>query len=149
MSRDGVAAAFDGVSTEELPESVDRAAVRRIRRVAYFLDESIPVPGTGYRIGVDPLLSSLPGVGDAVSTAISLYIVAESARLGVPFTTLLRMLATVTIDAVGGMLPVVGPLFDAVFKANKWNVELLLEELLPDEAFETEPDEEAVVIEVE
>lgn len=149
MSRDGVAAAFDGISTEELPESVDRAAVRRIRRVAYVLDEAIRVPGTEYRVGMDPVLSALPGVGDAVSAAISLYIVAESARLGVPFTTLLRMLATVTIDTIGGMLPVVGPVFDAVFKANKWNVELLLEELLPDEEFGTEPGDEAVVIEVE
>jgi hypothetical protein len=149
MSRDGVAAAFDGSSIEELPESVDRAAVRRIRRVASVLDESIPVPGTGYRIGMDPVLSALPGVGDAVSTAISLYIVAEAARLGVPFTTLVRMLATVTIDAVGGMLPVVGPLFDAVFKANTRNVELLLEELLSDESFGTDPEDDAVVIEVE
>ncbi|MFB6220734.1 MAG: DUF4112 domain-containing protein [Halolamina sp.] len=149
MSRDGVAAAFEGIGHEDIPESVDRAAVRRIRRVAYFLDESIPVPGTGFRIGVEPLLSSLPGVGDAVSAAVSLYIVAESARLGVSFTTLLRMLATVTIDTVGSMVPVVGPVFSAVFKANKWNVELLLAEILPDEALDSEPGEEAVVIEVE
>lgn len=149
MPTGGIAAAFDGISMEELPESVDHAAVRRIRRVAYFLDESIPVPGTEYRVGVDPVLSAIPGIGDAVSTAISLYIVAESARLGVSFTTLVRMLATVSIDILGGLLPVVGPLFDAVFKANTWNVELLLEELLPEEEFGTDPAEEAVVIEVE
>jgi hypothetical protein len=149
MSRDGVAAAFDGIGMDELPESVDQAAVRRLRRVAHVLDESLRVPGTGYRVGVDPLLSALPGIGDAVSAAISLYIVAESARLGVPFTTLLRMLATVTIDTAGGLLPVVGPVFDAVFKANRWNVELLLEELLPDEELEADAADEAVVIEVE
>jgi len=149
MAQDTVAAAFDGIDPEELPESVDEAAVRRIRRVAYFLDESIPIPGTGYRIGVDPILSAIPGVGDAVSAAISLYIVAESARLGVSFTTLIRMLGTVALDAAGGMLPVVGPVVDAVVKTNKWNVELILEELLPEEEFGPDTDEEPVVIEVE
>lgn len=149
MTRDGVAAAFDGIDPEDIPESVDRAAVERIRRVAYVLDESIPVPGTEYRIGVDPLLSAVPGVGDAIGAAVSLYIVAESARLGVPFTTLLRMLAAVTLDAAAGMVPYVGPVFDAVLKTNKWNVELLLEEILPDETFEEATGEEAVVIEVE
>lgn len=150
MSRDGVAAAFDGIDPEDLPDSVDSAAVERVRHVAYFLDESIPVPGTGYRIGVDPLLSAVPGVGDAISAGISLYIVAESARLGVSFTTLIRMLATVSLDVAVGMVPVVGPVFDAVFKTNKWNVELLLDEILPDGSFdEEEAGDEAVVIEVE
>lgn len=149
MANDRIATAFDGIEPDELPESVDHAAVRRIRRVAYFLDQSIPIPGTDYRIGVDPILSAIPGAGDAVSAAISLYIVAESARLGVSFTTLLRMLATVALDALAGAVPVVGPVFDAMFKANKWNVELLLEELLPEDEFGGGSDNGAVVIDVE
>lgn len=150
MTDDKVAAAFDGLDIEELPESVDQAAVERVRRVAYLLDESVPVPGTEYRVGVDPLLSAVPGVGDALSAAVSLYIVAESARLGVPFTTLVKMLATVTVDTAGGMLPVVGPVFDAVFKSNKWNVELLLDELLTEAGDEAEAatETDAVTIEV-
>lgn len=147
MNDDRVAAAFDGMDLDELPDSVDQAAVERVRRVAYLLDESVPVPGTNQRIGLDPLLSAVPGnVGDVVSAAVSLYIVAESARLGVPFTTVVKMLGTVTLDAAAGMLPLVGPLFDAVFKSNRWNVEMLLEELLP-EAEET-AETEAVTIEV-
>lgn len=148
MTDEQIAAAFDGIDLDELPETVDRAAVERVRKVAYLLDESIPVPGTSYRVGVDPLLSALPAnVGDAISTTVSLYIVAESARLGVPFTTLVKMLATVTLDTVGGLVPVVGPVFDAVLKSNKWNVELLLEELLSETA-DTEESTEAVTIEV-
>ncbi|AEN05226.1 DUF4112 domain-containing protein [Halolamina sp.] len=145
-----VAAAFDGIDVEELPDSVDKAAVERVRRVAYLLDESIPVPLTGYRVGVDPLLSAVPGVGDALSAAVSLYIVAESARLGVSFTTLLRMLATVTLDTAGGIVPVVGPVFDAVFKANKRNVEALLDEIAPEatEAAEADDGTDGVTIDV-
>jgi hypothetical protein len=115
---------FDG-----LPESVDEAAIERMRAVAYLLDESVRVPGTDLRVGLDPLVSAVPVVGDVVSGGLGLYIVLESAYLGVPFGTLLRMLANVAVDAGGGAIPYVGVLFDAFFKSNKRNLELALREL--------------------
>ena len=118
---------FDGI--EEVPDSVDEAAVRRMRFVANLLDDSIRVPGTEFRIGIDPILGILPGAGDAVAAALSVYIVLESARLGVPFLTLLRMMANVTLDFAIGSVPVVGTLFDAAWKANQTNVELAVEHL--------------------
>ncbi|WP_228546451.1 DUF4112 domain-containing protein [Halegenticoccus tardaugens] len=110
---------------EGLPEAVDEAALRRARAVATLLDESVEIPGTNYKVGLDPILSVLPVSGDLVGGALSMYIVAEAARLGVPYTTIVRMLATVGVDVVIGSVPVVGTAFDAVWKANKWNVELL------------------------
>ena len=118
---------FDGI--EEVPDSVDEAAVRRMRFVANLLDDSIRVPGTDFRIGIDPILGILPGAGDAVAAAMSVYIVLESARLGVPFLTLLRMMANVTLDFAIGSVPVIGTLFDAAWKANQTNVELAVEHL--------------------
>ena len=118
---------FDGI--EEVPDSVDEAAVRRMRFVANLLDDSIRVPGTELRIGIDPILGILPGAGDAVAAALSVYIVLESARLGVPFLTLLRMIANVTLDFAIGSVPVIGTLFDATWKANRKNVELAVESL--------------------
>jgi len=118
---------FDGI--EEVPDSVDEAAVRRMRFVANLLDDSIRVPGTEFRIGIDPILGIVPAAGDAVSAALSVYIVLESARLGVPFLTLLRMMANVTLDFAIGSVPVIGTLFDAVWKANQRNVELAVESL--------------------
>ena len=118
---------FDGI--EEVPDSVDEAAVRRMRFVANLLDDSIRVPGTEFRIGIDPILGILPGAGDAVAAAMSVYIVLESARLGVPFLTLLRMMANVTLDFAIGSVPVIGTLFDATWKANQTNVELAVEHL--------------------
>lgn len=97
--------------------------------VATLLDDSVRVPGTSYRIGIDPLVGILPGAGDAVTGLVSLYIVAESARLGVSQTTLLRMLANVAIDVGGGSVPVLGDIFDAAWKANRRNVELALDDL--------------------
>ena len=137
---DEVAAAFDGIDPADVPESVDRAALERMRTVAMVLDESIEIPVIEYRIGVDPLLSMIPGVGDALSAGISLYIVIESARLGVSFTTLLGMLARITVDVAGGSIPFVGPVFDAVFKANTWNVEAAMDDLFGENRDEEEDD---------
>lgn len=121
-------AEFDA-TVEELPESVDRAAVERMRIVTNVLDESIRVPGTDYRIGLDPLVGVIPGVGDVISGGISLYIVLEAARLGVSYTKLLQMMANISLDVVGGAVPYLGGVFDSVWKTNKRNLELVLTDL--------------------
>ncbi|MDH5021191.1 DUF4112 domain-containing protein [Halobacterium rubrum] len=127
---------FDIDLDGELPENVDEAALKRIETVAYVLDESVRVPGIGVRIGLDPILGALPVAGDLASAAFSLYIVAESAYLGVSFTTLVTMLGNITIDVAGGSIPYAGTVFDALWKANKRNVELALDDLA--EAIETD-----------
>lgn len=112
--------------TMDLPESADEPALRRVQTVAKLLDEAVRVPGTNFRIGLDPILSITPSpVGDAAGAVISLYIVAEAANLGVPYTTIVRMLVNVGVDAAIGSIPVVGALFDAGWKANKRNVDLI------------------------
>lgn len=116
-----------------LPNSVDEAALKRMETVAYLLDESVRVPIVGVRVGVDPILGILPVAGDVASGVLSMYIVAESAYLGVSFKTLVTMLANITIDVGGGSIPYVGTVFDAFWKANKRNVALALEELAVEE----------------
>lgn len=96
-----------------------------LERLSYYLDDLFRVPGTDYRVGLDPLLGLVPGVGDVTTSAASAYIVARAAALGVPRATLARMLLVLCVDAVFGSLPLVGDAFDAVWKANKRNVGLL------------------------
>lgn len=142
---------FDVAYDGEIPPGVDEAALRRMEAVAHALDESVRIPGTNATVGIDPILGALPVAGDLVSTGISLYIVAESANLGVSYTTLLRMIANISIDVVGGSIPVVGTLFDSFWKANKRNVEHALEELAeprPERSNETDDAEPAVDIPV-
>ncbi|MFC4358479.1 DUF4112 domain-containing protein [Halobium salinum] len=134
----------------DLPETVDREAVERMRTVARLMDSAVDVPGTNTSVGLDPVLGAIPVVGDVVSAGFSLYIVLESARLGVGFSTLLKMLANVTVDVAGGSVPYVGPLFDAVWKANEWNLEMALEELAEADADEDlDPKPEAVTIDID
>ena len=147
--------AFDDDLDVTLPSTVDEAAVRRMRFVSSLLDESVTVPGTRFSLGLDPILGAVPGAGDVVAAGLSLYIVLESARLGVPFTTLVRMVANVAFDVAVGSIPVVGVLFDAVWKANVRNVELALDALADAADADDHPDDdgdgdpEAVTIEVE
>lgn len=96
-----------------------------LERLSYYLDELFRVPGTEYRIGLDPLLGLVPGVGDVSTSAASAYIVARAAALGTPRATLARMILVLVVDAVFGSLPLVGDAFDAVWKANTRNVRLM------------------------
>jgi hypothetical protein len=99
--------------------------VRWIRRLAYLLDNSIRIPGIGYRIGIDPIIGLIPGAGDAIGTILSLYIVLVANRMGVSRKTLLRMVYNIGVDALVGAVPIFGDILDAAWKANVKNVALL------------------------
>jgi hypothetical protein len=105
--------------------SGSREALERVRRLARLLDESIPIPGTSFRIGLDPLLGLIPGLGDVATAVAAAWVVVVAARLGAPPSVLVRLLANVALDAAGGSIPIVGDLFDAGFKANVRNVRVL------------------------
>ncbi|WP_246045673.1 DUF4112 domain-containing protein [Halorussus ruber] len=111
------------VSVEDEPPGMER-----VRAIADLLDEAFELPGINYKIGLDPILGILPVGGDAVSAAISLYIVAEGARMGASRDTVLKMLLNIGIDSVVGSIPVLGTIIDAVWKANERNVALLEDE---------------------
>ncbi|NET88619.1 MAG: DUF4112 domain-containing protein [Kamptonema sp. SIO1D9] len=101
----------------------------RVRSLSYLLDNAIAIPGTPYRIGLDPLLGLFPAAGDYLGSAISAYIVLESARLGVPRNILLQMAGNIIFETLVGTVPMLGDLFDAAWKANAKNIALLEEYL--------------------
>jgi hypothetical protein len=115
------------------PEVIDdRAAAREARGhldtarlLARLLDNLVPIPGTSYRIGLDPLLGLVPGAGDLVGAVLSTWILVAASRLGAPASVLARMALNVAIDAVVGAVPFAGDLFDAGWKANLRNVRLM------------------------
>lgn len=111
------------------PINAQTATVRRLRRLSYLMDEVIRIPGTPFRIGLDPLIDLLPVGGDFVGTAFSAYIVWEAARLGVPRSLLMQMAFNILVDTVVGIVPVLGAVADATWKANVKNLVLLEEHL--------------------
>ncbi|HJQ10901.1 MAG TPA: DUF4112 domain-containing protein [Gemmatimonadaceae bacterium] len=98
---------------------------RRVRVLAQLLDNSITVPGTGWKIGLDPIVGLIPGIGDLIGAVLSAYIILEAARAEVPGFVLVRMLANLGFDTLVGAVPAVGDVFDAAWKSNTRNVALL------------------------
>ncbi|MEQ9672148.1 DUF4112 domain-containing protein [Coleofasciculus sp. G2-EDA-02] len=101
------------------------SSLRRLRRLSHLLDNAIPIPGTPWRVGLDPLLGLLPGAGDFLGTAFSAYIVLEAARIGIPRSLLGQMVMNILLDTVIGSVPIVGDIADATWKANAKNIALL------------------------
>ncbi len=101
------------------------ATVHRLRKLSHFLDNAIPIPGTPYRIGLDPILGLFPAGGDIAAALLSGYIIYSAAQIGLPRETLVRMVTNILIDVFAGMVPLLGDLIDVTWKANVKNVELL------------------------
>ena len=97
----------------------------RLRRLGYLLDNSIPIPGTGYRIGLEAIIGLVPGLGDLLGGGFSAWIILQAARLGAPPSLVARMGWNLLVDAVVGAVPLLGDIFDAGFKANMRNLALL------------------------
>jgi len=103
----------------------ESSRLRLIRKLSYYLDNSIGIPGTGYRVGFDAIIGLVPGLGDVAGAILSAYIVYEASRLGVPKKTLLHMTFNVALETLIGAVPIVGDVFDAAWKANTKNIFLL------------------------
>jgi Domain of unknown function (DUF4112) len=101
------------------------ARVARLRRLAWLLDGAMRLPGTRFRFGLNSMIGAAPAAGDAVLALVSLYIVHEAHKLGLPKHKLTRMLTNVGIEALGGIVPVAGDLFDMAFKANLRNLAII------------------------
>jgi hypothetical protein len=96
-----------------------------LRQVARMLDSAFVVPGTTYRVGLDPILGLFPGIGDLVSPLFTIGLLWQARDLGLPRVVQLRMLFNVAIDTIVGMVPVFGDLFDFAWKSNDMNLALL------------------------
>jgi hypothetical protein len=104
-------------------------SVTRISLLAQVLDSAVPIPGTNRTIGIDPLLGLIPVIGDAVSAALSSYIIWEAKQLGIPRWKLARMVGNVAVDTAVGAVPLVGDLFDLAYKSNRRNLHIVLDHL--------------------
>jgi Domain of unknown function (DUF4112) len=99
--------------------------LRRLRQFSDLLDNAVGIPGTNYRVGIDPLLGLLPGGGDTLGAILSAYIVLQAAQLGAPRPTLVRMVWNILLDSLVGTIPLLGDFFDVAWKANSKNMALL------------------------
>ena len=115
-------------------------SLRRLDRLATLLDDQFRLPIVDYRVGIDPLLGLLPGGGDWVTWVAGAYVIWGGASLGAPPRLLAIMAGNTVVDLVGGYVPILGDLFDATYKSNRRNVDLLYAYFEVDEDDPSAPD---------
>ena len=99
--------------------------LRKVRKIAKILDTAIGIPGTKFRIGLDPILGLIPGGGDLITAGISGYTIYLAARCGLERPQIYEMIKNIALETVVGFVPIAGDIFDAYFKANIRNLEIL------------------------
>jgi hypothetical protein len=105
------------------------ATLNRIRKLSRLMDTAIGIPGTKFRIGIDPIIGLVPGAGDIVSTGFSAYIIYLATRFGLPSKDLRKMIFNIGLEAAVGTVPLVGDMFDAYYKSNIRNLAILEQHL--------------------
>lgn len=116
-----------------------RAILERLDKFSCFTDSSIGLPFTRFKIGVEAIIGLVPGIGDLIGLIMSGYVLLEAQRAGASSKVKRQMLRNIGIDFVGGLIPVVGDAFDAIYKANTRNTRLLRNYLNEQLAIEPPP----------
>lgn len=103
----------------------ERDAVWVARFLADLLDQRFTIPGTSIRIGLDPIISLIPGIGDLLANLTGSLILVIAAQLGVSKIVLVRMGLNIAINTVIGAVPIFGDIISIWFRSNVKNVALL------------------------
>ncbi len=93
--------------------------------LAQLLDASLTIPGTTIKVGLDPIIGLIPGIGDLISNTIGSSLLFLATKAGVPRIVLLRMSLNIVMNMTLGAIPVIGDLFSVWFKSNLQNAQLL------------------------
>jgi hypothetical protein len=107
------------------------------RFLAELLDQRFTIPGTSIRIGLDPILGLIPGIGDGLANIAGSAILLIAAQYRLPTIVILRMGINVALNAMIGAVPIFGDIFSIWFRSNVKNVQLLERYLSADERAST------------
>ena len=105
--------------------SSDAAPQLFARFLAELLDQRFRIPGTSIRIGLDPIIGLIPGIGDTLANLAGSAILFIGAKFNLPKIVLLRMALNVALNTLMGAIPFVGDLFSIWFRSNVRNAQLL------------------------
>jgi len=109
---------------EEIIE-LNEEKLLRLKLLSERLDNSIKIPGTNQKIGIDAIIGIIPILGDFIGAIFSTYILYSGIKMGVSSKIVKKMAANIAIEFIIGSIPIIGDIFDALWKANKRNVELI------------------------
>ena len=111
------------------PPDPERLAL--VRRWAVLLDSAFRIPGTNMRVGLDPLIGLIPGLGDLTAPLFTALLLVTGLRMRVPAVVQARMVLNALLDMLLGLVPLAGDLADLAWKANLRNMALLERHVRP------------------
>jgi hypothetical protein len=118
---------FDEKTGKTKLVSKEKEKIRKdLENLRFWLDECIELP-YGIKIGLDPIIGLIPGVGDLIGSLFFIVTLKYSEKLNVPTSVVYRMTLNITIDFFLGLIPILGDFLDIGFKAHKRNAEILME----------------------
>lgn len=82
-----------------------------------------------FGVGLDGLLTVIPGIGGAYSLGVGGYLIAQAWRVRASTGTMAKMAALIAADTLLGEVPVVGDVFDFFFRAHAMSANLLNKEI--------------------
>ncbi|GAA5974596.1 hypothetical protein JCM11641_007017 [Rhodosporidiobolus odoratus] len=102
----------------------DERILRSVRRRAHYLDKGFNL--CGFRVGWTFFIGLIPGLGDVVQFLLGYMLVLRKCKEAeIPFTLAQRMTFNQSVGLGLGLVPLVGDLCLAVWKANSRNAALL------------------------
>ena len=103
------------------PQSV-RNRVEGLERV---MERLFVIPGLKRPIGLDAILSLIPGIGTTTGAVLGAYIMWEARNLGMSKWQVARMSANTGADWLLGLIPIVGAIPDFFFQSNTRNLRII------------------------
>ena len=99
--------------------------IEKLELMADWMDSRFRIPGTSIRFGFDSILGLIPGIGDTITLASTVYLLGHANNMGIPSHIKMKMIWNAFIDWLIGIIPFFGDIFDVGWKANRKNVALL------------------------
>jgi Domain of unknown function (DUF4112) len=101
------------------------AGITWAKRLGFWMDNAISIPGTRFRLGADAIASLHPLAGDILSGLVLLFFIGLAVRYQLPMMVVGKMLLNFVLDVAIGAVPFLGDLGDVAFKATARNANLL------------------------
>ena len=114
-------------------EEINEEKLIRLKLLSKRLDNNFTIPGTKAKIGLDPIMGTIPIIGDLIGALLSTYIMYSGIKMGVPRSVVAQMATNIALDFTIGWIPIIGDIFDIIWKSNKRNVKLIEEAMIAKE----------------
>lgn len=111
---------------------------RDLAKFAIVMDSMVRIPFTRQGIGADAALSTIPIVGDLAGFVLTGYAIHKARQIGVPQSKLNSVIQLAAVDAVVGVIPVAGTVFDIFIRPSRKALEVVHEHIRVEYQIESE-----------